>query len=729
MTSPIQVENLDCCSLVTQFGLRRYINRTAGTRFCSLAPDAPVTEISRPFALSAVSRHLEFASFTVQCPTCSSRLRVQDPNLIGSIASCPSCHSMVQIDRPPDDTTEQFPGRLATDRRLVAGDSVDSQAITAESEQPEDANSLGVGPGGFAQTRDTPPPPAPITDRRPAEYQSEETRRKRQIAMITALSICGLLISVTAFGWFVRSWMRGQQPAIALDTDTAESGMAEPRSTEAPLPDAPEADSNVETEPNTPSEGMDEPQTNPTTTVIESPVDTASETPSQVPASLVQPWRVDQSPLPATLTQEEAEVKTADAASNTGNERATMTDLGGLAEFTPLLDLAASSFELPPTLKTPLGLTDVQLDAAAEDSLDPMMIANPPEPIELDKAMGIRLAIDSPGYRVADFGLLLSQLTGVPIHIDWPSYDLISWPVSDKIAIPKGWKSAQEILDEVAASTESEIRREDSMLVLSVTDAAFDRTWQLITDLSDFGNQTDSAIDALSGFLYLEDNDSPLTPFAGVTQREDRILAALATDAMRRMRGIEPTIQDEYYSRWAAKFDLMRDSSEPAVGHWPLLNDAVSIEQFATSETVAAVLRKTAQANDATCLINGYDARRRHLSPRQLVLPYTGQSGEEVLAQALAPFRLQVRRVDGSHWWVGTEATYDRLPVVVWTTPLGTNRESLLARFTTVADKEAGDDLRIVYDAVSDRALMLVPRYIARQLPALVAPSSDTNKD
>ena len=62
----------------------------------------------------------------------SNRTRTSDPSLIGTIASCPKCNSMVQIDRP-------------TDQVAVGRSGVDSQAITEEAIDSDD-DSAAVDP-------------------------------------------------------------------------------------------------------------------------------------------------------------------------------------------------------------------------------------------------------------------------------------------------------------------------------------------------------------------------------------------------------------------------------------------------------------------------------------------------------------------------------------------------------------------------------------------------------
>ena len=90
----------------------------------------------------------------------------------------------------------------------------------------------------------------------------------------------------------------------------------------------------------------------------------------------------------------------------------------------------------------------------------------------------------------------------------------------------------------------------------------------------------------------------------------------------------------------------------------------------------------------------------------------------KVISNMLSPFALQVRRVDDTHWWLGTEATYDQFPVIVWTPPLGNDKETFVQRITNAANKNKAT-FKIVIDPGTNGALMLCPRFIVRQMPKI----------
>ena len=77
---------------------------------------------------------MSFHPFTIECPTCASRLNVVESSIVGTITACPKCGSMVKIDRPSPQVS------------LGTAD-VDSQAITQDAIQPPDVSTDRLHPG------------------------------------------------------------------------------------------------------------------------------------------------------------------------------------------------------------------------------------------------------------------------------------------------------------------------------------------------------------------------------------------------------------------------------------------------------------------------------------------------------------------------------------------------------------------------------------------------------
>ncbi len=75
-------------------------------------------------------------SFTIQCTSCESRIRVRNPNMIGQIANCPKCGSMILISAPQKITVE-------------SGNPTDSVAVTREALPKPDESLLKVSTSSF----------------------------------------------------------------------------------------------------------------------------------------------------------------------------------------------------------------------------------------------------------------------------------------------------------------------------------------------------------------------------------------------------------------------------------------------------------------------------------------------------------------------------------------------------------------------------------------------------
>ncbi len=183
---------------------------------------------------------MTFQPFAVKCLTCGSNLRVTDPAIVGTIAACPKCQSMVQIDPvgiDPDAEGQSPPQQLA-----VGSSSVDSQAITEDAIAPQQlaADSKPGQPfvGGELVSQEQ-LDPIPPTQR----WQSERTERSRQIALIATLSFTGLLIAAAMFGWFVSSW---HQPSASIDNSEVDPATETTAEATEPVAALREADSVID---------------------------------------------------------------------------------------------------------------------------------------------------------------------------------------------------------------------------------------------------------------------------------------------------------------------------------------------------------------------------------------------------------------------------------------------------------------------------------------------------
>jgi len=179
------------------------------------------------------------------------------------------------------------------------------------------------------------------------------------------------------------------------------------------------------------------------------------------------------------------------------------------------------------------------------------------------------------------------------------------------------------------------------------------------------------------------------------------------------MRGIPPQMEETGFRRWAREIN-------DAQSEWTVLSGGDFGPQLDAPMSVAGLMRRTAKRNQATCVFNWHDAVRRGAPPEHLLLPHSEEDAGSTLGNTLSPLGLEVRQVDSKHWWVGTEATYDRLPIFVWTPPLGQARAVFLQRMNKIMAGSSPLQYRLAIDDTSDRALMLLPRFIVRQLPTII---------
>lgn len=384
-----------------------------------------------------------------------------------------------------------------------------------------------------------------------------------------------------------------------------------------------------------------------------------------------------------------------------------------LEAFTRLLDLPSIAPGAPPTEPMAQAAEDLLLDEAADAMLDPMLLATPPPEVNIANALKLRVAIQTDGYPLAAFVLACSELTQVPIQIDWVTLDLANVSLSQSVRDTKpGWKSIGALMDAIASEQGLVFETEESKVFLTLSEADLAERLASVHALDDFGSEQESTKAWVSHFVASTQWN----------ERERLGLRALVTDSLRRARGIPARLSAASQAHWTATADcLTQKNLQDFPEQWPILSGGDAGKQLDTAITLAGLLRQTSRVNQTTCVVNWDDARLRRLTPGQLVLPFADQPAGEMLSKTLAPMGLQVRVADQSHWWVGTAATYDRMPLLVIGDELGPRREEILQRIEDAAAR-TGTLLLLEHDPVSDRYLSLMPRFLYRQLPTILKP-------
>ena len=578
----------------------------------------------------------------------------------------------------------------------------------------------------------------------PPPWQSDQTRRSRQIALVIAVSLTSLLVAIAGFSWFVKSWRNRESanqvvkppietlaaepndPPVSAgiieeaSSETAKqeptpgpgmpgpgmpgdlTGMPGPGLNPPPVPDATEIGV---AEPATDSANVGDPSIIPGTT--ERPLAATSAPADLIPRSPLDPMPGDVPAPPSP--QVPSGSATASPLDSPDEGPIGAQDLPPeLAKYTKFLLEEGSNDR--PTLEAPPTMDDVTIEAAADELDDPTITVRRKQ-VNLKADLAMKMALATKGYPLPDLALLIGQITGVPIQLDWVSFDLAGVDLNQPLATPQGWQTAREILRSVTEGLGAEVRDEETLVSISLTDEAFAQQLASIADLNDFGDQQGSANEVLIDFLRGEGEEAGKEPSLGVS-RDIQQISAIAIEALRRMRGIQPKVTDQRIHRWA------HCSNDPT-GEWTPLTGGEAGPQQDTPITMADFLRRMAKRNGVANLVNWYDFGRRGVAPEHLLLPHAEADAAKTLDRVLRPLGLQARQVDPNHWWIGRESTYDRLPVIVWTPPLGESSDRFVEELSKVMEGASRDAFRITVDPQSGRALLLLPRFVVRQLDKL----------
>lgn len=700
-------------------------------------------------------------SFAVRCVSCHGRLRVTDEALIGTIVACPRCGSMVQIE-VPDPASAPPPAPAATlppaapsrgsatvapprPPLVVGSDPVDSQEITRGDLLADDEIAAASGNsanGGFApadKPRNAPgsrdphkqnPVDAAGDPNSHADWQtqsnwaSESTRKSRQRLLVGIAALGGLVIAGILALWLFGGnnseaiVAQNSQPATVVEDPTAETDASE---TVVPSPSSSTDELRADEATSEPTNTGETPPAGATAEPAAEKVDAA--TGAAIPTDLLP---VDVLGTPGTDPRMNPRDDSSAVVPWQPDEPAAnpLMDLPPeLAAFVDLLDLPGNAPDAPPVTPSELPMDDLVVDQAADAMLDPMLLATPPPEVNIENALKLRVAIQTNGYPLASFVLFCSELTQIPIQIDWFTLDLAGISLSQPVRDPQpGWKSIGSLMEEIGGKAGVVFEKEQTRLLLTLASPDLQAKMESVLAIDDFGGEQASVRALVDRFV-----DHP-----DWNEREQLNLRALVTDCVRVARGLQSRLPAQARSHWTIRSNVLQrtgdasDASlEPVSEQWPLVEGGQSGLQLDTAITLAGLLRQTARANQVACVINWDDARQRRLSPGQLVLPYADQPAGKMLAETLAPMGLQARVADEKHWWVGTAATYDRMPLLVIGDELGPQREEILARIREAAAR-ADTLIFIEHDPISDRYLSMMPRFLYRQIPAILSPFSQS---
>lgn len=619
---------------------------------------------------------------------------------------------------------------------MIAGDEdVDSQEITqgdfSEIDEVDGidpiAQPLGATHGAPPIVESSPATDPEAIDRMPVtdETSDEElpwttspNQNSRQKLLIGATAL-GLLSSLSILGFWVFS-----EPATTPATRVVEaSRIDEPPIVDSPSMDEPVANSAPsvadEDSPIAPEATAEIPVTS--VSSKSQPADALEPKEAEAPSSMIPDGLLPVDPLrdqAGAAPRESGQANPGPRVAGGNDAAPTPEPLTGLPPeleaFTRLLDVPGNSPDQPPTSPAKNDLEELQVERAAEVTIDPMMLAMPPPKVNVSNALTYRVAISSKGYPLSDLLLLSSEVTQIPFQIDWVTLDLAGISISQSVQDPRpGWKPIGDLLQNIAAQVGIDLEQNpDQVFVTLGTERYKDRLKEVLST-DDFGSEQPSA-------------DELVTAFVNSTQWDEREkvgLQALITESLRRARNLPVKLGTATIGHWTVVTECL--TGAPIKGdypeHWPVVDGGESGPQLDTAITLAGFLRHTARLNESTCIVNWQDAKDRRLSPGQLVMPFAGDPAGTMLRKTLRPLGLNARQASTGLWWVGTDATYDRMPLLVIGDTLGPKREDILNRLREAAMK-ADTVALLQHDPVSDRYLSLMPRFLYRQLPTVLRP-------
>jgi hypothetical protein len=414
------------------------------------------------------------------------------------------------------------------------------------------------------------------------------------------------------------------------------------------------------------------------------------------------------------------------------------------------------------TEPAPPTIDEFEVNRAAKDEVAPEVAVERRESINMRKALGLTVYFSTSnpeGYPFYDAMLVFAQLSEVPIEVEWVSFELAGIAINGNVQLPPGWLSIEALLEAVCDSVDATFIKADQSLVIKPSAGRFDAAIADLLDLSDVA-APESAIATARRLLNQpqpeaepSDDDQPTNkltndqptneladeladvgaprPAAAVPTEAGQLpvperlgaqqVAALVCESIRRLRGGKGKLGDAVFARWAGPYSQQVDG-------WSLLEGGVSGEQSLQPATLVSTVRRLARLNGKTCYVRFPDLAKQGLGPNELVMPKTGEgvSAGQAFDEFLSPANLQVRVVDQTFWWVGSQASYDRIPVVIWFDDGGQQGDgprAIADRIQAILDNapDAPNTIgAVAVDEVSGKTIAVLPRFLAHQLPRLL---------
>lgn len=475
------------------------------------------------------------ASLTTSCLTCGSRLKVNDPRLVGGIANCPKCGAMVEIKPRQDNAPHQLAlgSEAGVDSEALTRSKIDLSESLGVAPPPTGGDLAGDHPDDVSSTEwDTDDPerprlPSSLDVEASEVWQSETSRRASQLGLVVTLGIFGLLVAVIGFVQFVRTYTQGSQQAVseAAPPETVESPRdgAEPSAgrdsnrqppagagSDAPDPasdttdaatDAPDAAVDAPDAAVDPLHASADPAAADTAAAPQQRADQPDRPLAENPLPEIPRLRPpgDQdapqaAPAPTTLPGiDRVPIAAGDELADRASGDAADSGFGaadalppGLAKYRQLMDMSTVDAAPPESIPAPPTIDSVQLDGAAE--IDLSVDETPRREVDIEKALAMRFAVDQRDASLTELLLLVSQLTTVPVEIELISLDLAGVSATEPVASPSGWMEVGQWLDEILSSAGLQRETVDGRVLVYAGAQRLASELAPVLQLDDFGD-------------------------------------------------------------------------------------------------------------------------------------------------------------------------------------------------------------------------------------------------
>ncbi len=423
--------------------------------------------------------------------------------------------------------------------------------------------------------------------------QSASAQRRRQWMLVSLILLFGLLVSSVLFYQFVSQW----QQTAKNDSDTVPVVTEAGDDAEDIKDDA--IDDNDSTSAGTPDVAPEQPQADdlsampsdmqPSTPAAPSTDVFGNDTPStESPATTsdAMDTATDTTPAPDTSVVARGEAPA---------PVAPPTDIpDSLKKFAPLMSFETTGNQDARPLEAPPSIDTVKLDEAAKQ-LEKGETKPGRKPLDMKRAMSLRLALDNRGASLWELALVLSQFTTVPIELELISLDAAGIRVDQPMPSPKGAKTAQEWLnrfcqdhglvtftlsDRILISASEpriiaglapafqidDLPGDKAAIVQLLKTVTQEPEPEQVEEAAQGADEAAADAEAAKPKTTLGLSDDGVTIIPESTPRA-RMRTALALETLRQVYGVAPKLAPEFTARWTGAClkitsPLMKRSSE-----------------------------------------------------------------------------------------------------------------------------------------------------------------------